>query len=153
MHAGPNNQKRDLRYLIALAKELDAGIIPVGLYKHFLDRLGGNRSTEEVLRKSRQRQRQMEAGGNVEAAVALMSSKDEDDQAPDKRVKCLLGAAAHHSVPCSPPLVVGSFATRAGKGGHVTKSRDDVQTAVEGVKYCLGSKLSQYMPPDLLFDW
>jgi hypothetical protein len=110
----------------------------VGLYKHFLDRLGGNRSTEEVLRNSRQRQRQREAGGNVDTAVALMSSKDEDEQAPGKSLERLLGRLARRNSTCSPPLVCQD---------------DETAISEEGVPYCLGSKLSQYMPPDLLFDW
>jgi hypothetical protein len=128
---GPSNQKRDLRYIIALAKELDAGIIPVGLQKHFLDRWGDTRSAEEVLGRSRQKKRQMEAGGNV-ANAALVSTEGEDDL-KDRR------------------LEAGSEAKPAARIAR-PEPMDETHTP-EGVPYCLGTKLSQYMPPRLLFDW
>lgn len=38
MHAGPSNQKRDLRQLAALAKQLDAGLVLTGLFRHYMVR-------------------------------------------------------------------------------------------------------------------
>jgi hypothetical protein len=154
--AGPSNQKRDLRYLIALAKELEAGIIPVGLYKHFLDRLGDSRSAEAVLSGSRQRQRQQDAGGDVSNAV--LASKAQDDQGPGKSVdRTLSGAATAAPTPAASNGSSSSSRASGGKVRHTRKQQpelvvDETHTP-EGVPYCLGSKLTQYMPPDLLFDW
>jgi hypothetical protein len=36
---------------------------------------------------------------------------------------------------------------------HPLSDMVDDSTTQEGVPYCLGSKLTQYMPPDKLYDW
>jgi hypothetical protein len=138
--AGPSNQRRDLRYLMALAKELDAGIIPVGVYKHFLDRMVGEKTTVEALQESNQKQRQQAAaGGNVRFALRASQAPDTDQERPARAVlTATVGGGSGSSVAQQPH--------------HMASWQDDEPTTPEGVPYCLGSRRQQYMPPDKLFD-
>lgn len=36
--AGPNNQKRDLRWAAALAHQMNCGLVLTGIFKHYLVR-------------------------------------------------------------------------------------------------------------------